>query len=147
MSVAPTTNKLSMARERLLNQQLGVFLFLFILKPYFFLIFHGAAGYYILKTQHLSTTYCCWLSWLSSELQHVVVVTGMTIMLLWSTLCWANFVLATNVPCHVVRTTFLDKKVWYLFYSISYDLFEFLFENKVKCKSNKFYWCCIHWIK
>ena len=42
---------------------------------------------------------------------------------------------------------FLTKKLWFLFYSISYDLFEFLFENEVECKSNNFYWHCIHWIK
>ena len=39
------------------------------------------------------------------------------------------------------------KNLWYYFYSISYELFEFLFENKVKCKSNKFHWCSIDWIK
>jgi len=31
-------------------------------------------------------------------------------MLLWPTFCQASFLLATNVPCHVVRKTFLYGK-------------------------------------
>jgi len=70
-----------------------------------------------LKTWHASNTYycnayCCWLSWSSSEVQHVFVMTGMTgmtVMLLLSTLCWANFVLVTNVPCYAMKKTFLGK--------------------------------------
>jgi len=41
-------------------------------------------------------------------------------------LCQANLVWVTNVAHHVVRRTFLDKKLWYFFYSNFYNLFQFL---------------------
>ena len=40
--------------------------------------------------------------------------------------CVEPIFLVANVAHHVVMRTFLDKKLWYLFYSNSYDLFNFL---------------------